>query len=290
MPLARRHQAGTTALTVANGALARVSGASRTEQARLRAIACCTALGVLVAFGWWPAGAIPTPPPPLVDAPAAPAAIPAPEPTRPPRPATTPLETEVSDLGGNDRLPDALLPFYRPLLERSDPVAPSAIAVLPAPGQTLVLTYPLAARAMEVSPFGWRYSESRQAWRMHAGTDLIVPEGTLVRAALPGTVRLVQEVGGYGLTVVIDHGRGWQTLYAHLLDLAVRPSQELTAGEPIGRVGSTGQASTAHLHFELRRRQDGRTVALDAGPLLEVADPPLVAGQPQPLVRPVAVP
>jgi murein DD-endopeptidase MepM/ murein hydrolase activator NlpD len=140
-----------------------------------------------------------------------------------------------------------------------------------------VLTYPLALRATEVSPFGWRYSESRLAWRIHAGTDLIVPEGTAVRAALPGKVRLVQEVSGYGLTVVIDHGRGWQTLYAHLLDLAVGPFQEVAAGDPIGRVGSSGEATAPHLHFELRRHQGASTVAIDAGPLLEFSGSPLVA-------------
>ena len=196
---------------------------------------------------------------------------------RPPRPATTPLDIEVSDLGGNDRLPDALAPLFRPPLEGAGQASLPSRAALPSPGQTLVLTYPLALRATEVSPFGWRYSESRLAWRIHAGTDLIVPEGTTVRAALPGKVRLVQEVSGYGLTVVIDHGRGWQTLYAHLLDLAVRPSQEVAAGDPIGRVGSSGQATAPHLHFELRRHQEARTVAIDAGPLLEFSGSPLVA-------------
>jgi len=190
---------------------------------------------------------------------------------RPPPPEVTPFEAEVSNLGGNDHLPEALLPYYRPLSEGGKPSGPPLTSSLPSPGQTLALTYPLALRATEISPFGWRYAESRLAWRIHTGTDLIVLEGTPVRAALPGTVRLVQDVGGYGLTVVIDHGRGWQTLYAHLLDLAVQPSQVVAAGETIGRVGRTGSATTPHLHFELRHLEGERAMALDAGPLLEGA-------------------
>ncbi len=190
-------------------------------------------------------------------------------PIRPPRPASPPEEAEVADLGRNDRLPDALLPFLRLQQERqgSDPLLP-ALAPLTA-GQSLVLLYPLERRAIEVNPYGWRYADSRNAWRIHTGTDLIADEGTAVRAALPGRVRLVEMVSGYGLTLVIDHGRGWQTLYAHLLDLAVMPQQVVAAGEVIGRVGSSGQASTPHLHFELRHRQGDRTVALDPAPLFD---------------------
>lgn len=57
-------------------------------------------------------------------------------------------------------------------------------------------------------------------------------------------MRRVEELSGHGITVVIDHGRGWPTLYAHLLDLATTPKQVVAAGEVIGRVGSSGQAST----------------------------------------------
>lgn len=190
-------------------------------------------------------------------------------PLRPPRPASPPQEAEVADLGRNDRLPDALLPFFRPPQERqgSDPLLAALAALIP--GQPLVLLYPLERRAIEVNPYGWRYAESRNSWRIHPGIDLIADEGTAVRAALPGTVRLVEMVSGYGLTVVIDHGRGWQSLYAHLLDLAVMPQQMVAAGEVIGRVGGSGQASTPHLHFELRHRQAERIVALDPAPLFD---------------------
>jgi murein DD-endopeptidase MepM/ murein hydrolase activator NlpD len=130
------------------------------------------------------------------------------------------------------------------------------------------LGYPINQAPIEVSPFGMRYSESRGAWRMHTGIDLIVTEGTPVLASAQGRVILVDEVSGYGLTVVVDHGGGWQTLYAHLFELAVQPGDLVHRGQPLGRVGESGRASTPHLHFEIRRRRGERMVALDPGPIL----------------------
>jgi murein DD-endopeptidase MepM/ murein hydrolase activator NlpD len=130
------------------------------------------------------------------------------------------------------------------------------------------LGYPINQAPIEVSPFGMRYSESRGAWRMHSGIDLIVTEGTPVLASAKGRVILVDEVSGYGLTVVVDHGGGWQTLYAHLFELAVQPGDLVHRGQPLGRVGESGRASTPHLHFEVRQRRGERLVALDPGPIL----------------------
>jgi murein DD-endopeptidase MepM/ murein hydrolase activator NlpD len=130
------------------------------------------------------------------------------------------------------------------------------------------LGYPINQAPIEVSPFGMRYSESRGAWRMHTGIDLIVTEGTPVLASAMGRVILVDEVSGYGLTVVVDHGGGWQTLYAHLFELAVQPGDQVHRGQPLGRVGESGRASTPHLHFEVRQRRGDRMVALDPGPIL----------------------
>ena len=156
----------------------------------------------------------------------------------PPRPSEVPLEVPVGDLGQNNTLPESLRIRYRP-------AAAGAVPALVAGA----LGYPLGQRPTEQAPFGWRLTDSRNAWRLHTGLDLIVPEGTPVFSVLPGTVRLVDEVGGYGLLVVVDHGLGWQSLYAHLLDVAVLPGESLAAGQSLGRVGSSGSASTAHLHF-----------------------------------------
>jgi murein DD-endopeptidase MepM/ murein hydrolase activator NlpD len=204
----------------------------------------------------------------------------------PPRPLDVPAETPVADLGANEALPEHLLAVLQPSPQPHPEPLPLAAGTLPLPppppppllvplGNSPVLAYPLAVPATELDPYGWRYSESRGRWRMHAGVDLIVPAESAVLAALPGTTRLVDDVSGYGLTVVIDHGDGWLTLYAHLLDVAVVPGQGVSSGERIGRVGQTGRATTPHLHFELRRQRDGRTVAMDPWPVMTE---PLLAG------------
>lgn len=189
----------------------------------------------------------------------------------PPRPAVVPPATPVADVVLAAAVPAGLL---------RDPAWPLR------PGESLRLVYPLAIQAEEVDPYGWRYSERRQAWRMHAGQDLLASEGTVVLAMLPGHVVLVEELDGYGLTVVLDHGRGWQTLYAHLLEASVQIGDFLPAATVLGRVGQSGRASAPHLHVELRRREGERMLALDPSPLLEqatrllpVAPPPLQQAQ-----------
>ena len=135
-------------------------------------------------------------------------------------------------------------------------------------GETLRLVYPLPQPAQEMKPYGWRYSNDHQRWRMHVGHDLIAPAATPVQAMLSGRVQLVQSISGYGLTVLLDHGRGWQTVYAHLQSSDVHLGQLVRAGDRIGRVGRSGSASTDHLHVELRRLEGRQAFALDLGPLL----------------------
>lgn len=91
---------------------------------------------------------------------------------------------------------------------------------------------------------------------IHRGVDLDAAEGAEVRAMAAGRVRFAGTRGGYGLTVIIDHGRGIETLYAHLGSIEVEADAGVDAGEVVGRVGRTGNARGAHLHFEVRR--DGR--------------------------------
>ena len=156
-------------------------------------------------------------------------------------------------------------------------VLPPAAAALAVPSATelrdLRLLYPLAQPAEQIDPWGWRWSERRGAWRMHTGVDLAAAEGTPVLAARAGRVALVESVGGYGLSVLIDHGQGVETLYAHLLDAAVEPGQAVEAGAVIGRLGASGQATGPHLHFELRSR-GAQLTALDPTPHLPPLQPP----------------
>lgn len=96
-------------------------------------------------------------------------------------------------------------------------------------------------------------SEYGARWgRLHAGIDIAAPNGTPIRAAKGGTVILAGSYGGYGLAVIIDHGGGLTTLYAHQSRLGSSSGQDVGAGEVIGYVGSTGNSTGNHVHFETR--------------------------------------
>lgn len=143
----------------------------------------------------------------------------------------------------------------------------------------LQLAYPLGQWADSMDPWGWRYSEAKNAWRMHTGVDLAAPTGTPVLAAKAGRVLLVQAVGGYGNTVLLDHGEGVETLYAHLQQALVREGDWIDQGFQLGAVGTTGAATGPHLHFELRNRAQALQ-AIDPTPHLPpLMAPPVVGGQ-----------
>jgi murein DD-endopeptidase MepM/ murein hydrolase activator NlpD len=92
----------------------------------------------------------------------------------------------------------------------------------------------------------------------HYGVDIIAPVGTVVRAAESGVVSYSGWMSGYGRVVIITHASGLQTVYAHNSVNLVREGQRVNKGDPIARVGSTGNATCPHLHFEMRR--NGRPV------------------------------
>jgi murein DD-endopeptidase MepM/ murein hydrolase activator NlpD len=87
----------------------------------------------------------------------------------------------------------------------------------------------------------------------HGGLDLAAPQGTPVRAAASGLVLAVRwDPTGYGLYLVIDHGHGLTTLYGHLWQAAVVLGHPVFRGEQVAQLGSTGNSTGAHLHFEVR--------------------------------------
>ncbi|MFI7573405.1 M23 family metallopeptidase [Micromonospora sp. NPDC049497] len=91
---------------------------------------------------------------------------------------------------------------------------------------------------------------------LHAGIDFALPAGTPVRAAFGGTVTKAGDVGdGYGISVVVDHGNGYLTQYAHLSTASVGVGEKVGAGETIGLEGSTGDSTGPHLHFEVHQGQ-----------------------------------
>lgn len=88
--------------------------------------------------------------------------------------------------------------------------------------------------------------------RSHEGIDIPAAHGSEVRAVASGLVAYADWAGTYGLLIKIDHGNGIETRYAHLSRLQVQPGDRVSAGQVIGRVGSTGRSTAPHLHFEVR--------------------------------------
>lgn len=102
------------------------------------------------------------------------------------------------------------------------------------------------------SPFGWRSNPFGGSPEFHQGLDIAAPSGTTVTAAAGGTVIMAQWYGGYGNYILIDHGGGYSTGYGHLSAIYVSNGQSVQRGQAIGAVGSTGQSTGPHLHFEVR--------------------------------------
>ncbi|MFN3976736.1 MAG: M23 family metallopeptidase [Aquificaceae bacterium] len=99
------------------------------------------------------------------------------------------------------------------------------------------------------SDYGWRVMGRRREF--HTGIDISAPYGTPVVASADGRVIYAGWIRGYGKTVIIYHGYGFATLYAHLSDIKVNYSDRVVKGQIIGNVGTTGRAFGPHLHYEV---------------------------------------
>ncbi|MGH9040370.1 MAG: peptidoglycan DD-metalloendopeptidase family protein [Acidimicrobiia bacterium] len=113
-------------------------------------------------------------------------------------------------------------------------------------------TFKLPVNAPMSSRFGYRVHPIFGDTRLHAGVDFSAGSGTPIRASGPGKVVWSGPRGGYGNLVVIDHGNGLATLYAHQSRTDVNVGQRVATGEVVGLVGSTGFSTGPHLHFETR--------------------------------------
>lgn len=112
--------------------------------------------------------------------------------------------------------------------------------------------YPLKARI--TSPFGPRRHPIFGVRSMHSGIDLAAPRGTAIKSSEGGLVIYSGWYGGYGRVVIVDHSKGFSTLYAHMDRIAVKVGDRVRQGETVGYEGATGYATGPHLHFELRSK------------------------------------
>jgi murein DD-endopeptidase MepM/ murein hydrolase activator NlpD len=147
-------------------------------------------------------------------------------------------ESVLEEIHALEQQSDALAARIRAAQQQS-----SAPVIVPPTGNGRV-GWPVSGPV--TSGFGMRWG------RMHEGIDIMVPEGTPVRAAAAGTVIFAGWLGGYGNLVVVDHGGGLSTAYAHNSSFASSVGQAVAAGQVVSYSGNTGDSSGPHVHFEVR--------------------------------------
>lgn len=160
------------------------------------------------------------------------------------------------------------------VVDKLDDNIPALVAKLGVdPKEAASLIYPLLGTAGTLtSVFGGRDAPTAGASTNHGGIDLAAPTGTQIAAVLGGLVTIAGDYGGYGNAVKIDHGNGVESLYGHMSAVGVTPGQQVTAGQVIGNVGSTGISTGPHLHLSMYKGGE----AID--PLPYVQGAPIMAG------------
>jgi Peptidase family M23 len=104
---------------------------------------------------------------------------------------------------------------------------------------------------VHTSGFGMRVHPIRGVEKQHAGMDIAARSGTPIHASGAGVVLFSGVQSGYGNVVIVDHGSGYRTLYAHCSKLLVKAGEQVTRGQNIALVGSTGASTGSHLHYEV---------------------------------------
>ena len=113
------------------------------------------------------------------------------------------------------------------------------------------MQWPSATSKTITSPYGSRFHPIQKRTKFHTGIDIGAASGTPVLAAESGTVIMARWNGGYGNCVVVDHGGGITTLYGHNSSMKVSVGQKVSKGQTIALVGSTGNSTGPHIHFEV---------------------------------------
>ena len=120
------------------------------------------------------------------------------------------------------------------------------------------MIWPIADHYIITSPYSMRVHPITKVYKLHTGIDISAPMGTNFLSAAHGMVVKAEYNRAYGNMVIIDHGGGVQTLYAHGSSIEVQVGQIVNAGDTVIKVGSTGYSTGPHAHFEIRI--NGQTV------------------------------
>lgn len=115
------------------------------------------------------------------------------------------------------------------------------------------MSWPVPGYTRVSSPYGYRIHPILHTKKFHSGIDIPAPTGSNVIAAGDGTVIHSGNLGGYGKVIMIDHGGGIVTLYAHNSRLVVKNGQSVNRGDTVAKIGSTGMSTGPHSHFEVRK-------------------------------------
>ncbi|MDD2446278.1 MAG: peptidoglycan DD-metalloendopeptidase family protein [Tissierellia bacterium] len=115
------------------------------------------------------------------------------------------------------------------------------------------MEWPVTGHNRITSYYGYRIHPIFKTKKMHTGIDIAAPTGTHIKSAAAGTVIYADWLGGYGKAIMVDHGGGIVTLYAHNSAFVASVGQDVSRGETISKAGSTGNSTGPHLHFEVRK-------------------------------------
>jgi murein DD-endopeptidase MepM/ murein hydrolase activator NlpD len=169
-------------------------------------------------------------------------------------PAQMASEAAGTPAGAPARLPVIVAP-----IETRDPGVPTVVAPAVPPGSV-------------TSAFGWRQDPITGRSRFHSGTDVRMAYGQDVRVPAGGTVAFVGNKSGYGLTVIVDHGNGVETRYAHLSSSPIRQGDVVESGQVIAQSGNSGRSTGPHLHFEVLSKGQAVDPRSGAGLLASAAE------------------
>ena len=137
-----------------------------------------------------------------------------------------------------------------PKVTRAERPSPSAIVQAPA----IKVSPPPPSWVAPLASYQTTSCFAMRNGRMHTGMDLAAPSGKTIMAVGAGKVyQAGWEYTGLGISIVVDHGGGWYTLYGHASKALVKAGQTVSPGQPIGLVGSTGHSTGPHVHFEVHK-------------------------------------